>query len=82
MIVFHKARALYNLKKYKDSELVKRVLKMTYCKVDYNYGIGKTTLQKISILDEMFTNNLNIISALDFLENYSFIKNTKYSMNF
>lgn len=57
------------LKKYKDSELVKRVLKMTYCKVDYNYGIGKTTLQKISILDEMFTNNLNIISALDFLEN-------------
>ncbi len=37
------------LKKYADNELLKRVLKMTYDKVAFNYGVGKTTLEKLTI---------------------------------
>ena len=55
------------LKKYKDSELIKRILKMTHDNVVYNYGIGKTTLQKMDLTKN--TNELTIIDALDFLEN-------------
>ena len=55
------------LKRYKDSETIKRVLKMTYDGVAYNYGIGKTTLQKMDLSKN--TNELDITTALDFLEN-------------
>jgi len=37
------------LKKHKDNDLLKRVLKMTYDHVQYNYGVGKTTLEKLDI---------------------------------
>ena len=55
------------LKKYKDSDLIKRILKMTHDNVEYNYGIGKTTLQKMDLSKN--TNELDITTALDFLEN-------------
>lgn len=55
------------LGKYKDSEIVKRVLKMAYDKVSYNYGIGKTTLQKMEIKN--LDNSKSIFDALDFIEN-------------
>ena len=43
------------LKKYKDSDLVKRILKMTHDNVEYNYGIGKTTLQKMDFSKNITT---------------------------
>ena len=46
------------LKKYKDSDLIKRILKMTHDNVEYNYGIGKTTLQKMDLSKN--TNELDI----------------------
>lgn len=55
------------LKKYKDSDLVKRILKMTHDNIEYNYGVGKTTLQKMDLSKN--TNELDITDALDFLEN-------------
>lgn len=56
------------LKKYKDNALLKRVLKLTYDRVCYNFGIGKTTLQKMD-LDTRNDSVITLIDALDFLEN-------------
>ena len=55
------------LKKYKESTLVKRVLKMTHDNVIYNYGIGKTTLLKYKDLEH--SGELSLQDGLDFLEN-------------
>jgi DNA ligase-1 len=55
------------LVKYKDNELFKRVLKMTYDRVAYTYGVtSKNIFKRMSILEsEKYTLN----EALDFLEN-------------
>lgn len=53
------------LKKYKDSELIKRILKLTHDRVQYNFGIGRTTLAKYI---PSSTGSLDIIEILDFLE--------------
>ncbi len=56
------------LKKYKDNALLKRVLKLSYDRVCYNFGIGKTTLQKMN-LDTSNNFLITLTDALDFLEN-------------
>lgn len=58
------------LKKYKDNELLKRVLKMTFDKVTYNYGIGRLTLSKMDNLVKLEESILeeDLVKALDFLE--------------
>ena len=54
------------LKKYKDSEILKRVLRMTLDKVQYNYGIGRTTLQRFNISE--YKDKMDLDSMLNFLE--------------
>ena len=56
------------LEKYKDNELLKRILKMTYDKVQYTYGIGKTTITKLESHQES-KEKISISEALDILEN-------------
>lgn len=56
------------LKKYKDNNLLKRILKLSYDRVCYNFGIGKTTLQKMD-LDASNDSVITLTDALDFLEN-------------
>lgn len=53
------------LKKYKDNELFKRILKMTYDRVTYTYGVSQRTLKRVSF--EVCS--VTLIEALDFLEN-------------
>jgi DNA ligase-1 len=54
------------LKKHKDNELFKRVLKMTYDKVAYTYGAtSRNILKRVSILE---TEKYTLDEALDFLE--------------
>lgn len=55
------------LKKYQDHELLKRVLKLANDKVQYNFGIGKTTLAKFTNKDRQDKMDLDVM--LDFLEN-------------
>lgn len=57
---------LETLAKYKDNELLKRVLKMCYDKVTYTYGIGKTTLLKLPAYEN--NNDYPLSKALDVLE--------------
>jgi len=55
------------LKKHKSNELLKRVLKMTYDKVAFSYGVSLKSLNEITIIHEtkeMFT----LEQALDVLE--------------
>ena len=54
------------LKKYSDNLLFKRVLKMAFDKVQYNYGIGRLTLSRMEDLFREET--LSLEEALDFLE--------------
>lgn len=55
------------LKKYSGDELLKRILKMTYDKVQYNYGVGKTTLLKLNINPTGVDMGLeNALSILEF----------------
>lgn len=53
------------LEKYSDNELLKRVLKMTYDKVSYNYGI---TLKKIPEVQPSEDPYMNLEQALDIIE--------------
>lgn len=54
------------LKKHKDNELFKRVLKMAFDKVQYNYGIGRLTLSR---MEDLFREEvLSLEEVLDFLE--------------
>jgi len=56
------------LEKYKDNELLKRVLKMTYDKVCYTYGI---TMKNIIWESESQRDiNATLIDALDYLEEF------------
>lgn len=57
---------LETLAKYKDNELLKRVLKMCYDKVTFSYGIGKTTLLKLPEYENY--NDYPLSKALDILE--------------
>lgn len=54
------------LKKYSDNELLKRVLKMTYDKTTYTYGIRKVSIVEPP-MDLPVKNTLE--QALDFMEN-------------
>lgn len=58
------------LKKYQDNQILKTVLKMTYDHVVFNYGVGKTTLEKIDH-DNLIEHscNLSVENLLDILEN-------------
>ena len=56
------------LQKHKDNELLKRVLRMTYDSVAYNYGVGKTTLAKLNYSNK-FGEELSLEQTLDILEN-------------
>lgn len=55
------------LKKHKDNDLLKKVLKMTYDHVRFNFGVGKVTLAKIGFPE---TENpvLSLENALGVLE--------------
>jgi len=53
------------LKKYNDNELLKRVLKMTYDKVSFTYGV---TMKNVTISDELEGNPQPLEWALDMLE--------------
>lgn len=59
------------LKKYQDNTLLKRVLKMTYDKVSYDYGIGRKTLDKVNSMTMVWDYNkqLTLEECLDILEN-------------
>jgi hypothetical protein len=56
------------LKKYKDHQLLKRVLKMTYDNVQFNYGVGKTTIEKV--IDNLIEQSCDysLIDLLNILE--------------
>lgn len=54
------------LKKYKENELFKRVLAMANDKVKYNFGIGKTTLEKFKNKQRQDKMDLDVM--LNFLE--------------
>lgn len=53
------------LKKYSDNELLKRVLKMTYDKTTYTYGVRKVMYYQPLIQSVKYT----LEQALDFLKN-------------
>lgn len=55
------------LQKYKDNKLFQKVLAMTYDTVKYNYGVGKTSLEKIHVQPQ--TNKYNLEQALQIFEN-------------
>jgi len=56
------------LKKHKDSKLLQRVLKMTYDKVTYTYGI---TMKNITYTPESMRDiNVNLEDALDVLDEF------------
>jgi hypothetical protein len=52
------------LKKYQDNELLKRILKMTYCKVSYTYGVTTKNVK----WPEEHKGERSLESALDVLE--------------
>jgi len=54
------------LRKHKDNQLLQRVLKMAYDKVDFTYGV---TMKNVSTDVEYKTINRTLASALDVLEN-------------
>lgn len=58
---------LQTLKKYKDNELLKRVLKMTYDKVQFTYGI---TMKNVQYTPEIKCyGDVSLSDVLDILEN-------------
>lgn len=57
---------LETLAKYKDNNLLKKVLKMCYDKVTYTYGLGKTTLLKLPAHQNL--GSIKLEQALDILE--------------
>ena len=54
------------LQKYKNFDELTRVLKMTYDRVQYNYGLGKTSLQKLP--EREYNNNISSTEALNIIE--------------
>jgi len=56
------------LKKYKNSEILQRVLKMTYDNVAYTYGVTVKNALKFKAPENNYP-GLNLVNALDILEN-------------
>ncbi len=60
------------LKKYQDNELLKRVLKMTYDRVVYTYGV---TMKNVKVPDQ-FQGSITLEQALDIFEHELVTRNT------
>lgn len=62
------------LRKYKDNALLQRVLKMTYDKVAFTYGVSVKAIDNAAWLEEN-PGTLTLVEALDILENQFLTRN-------